>query len=82
VTPDGRLYSGGDAVVPIARLLPAGAPVAVLAAALAAPTRAAYDWVARHRTALSRLVPARIEQRAPARIDAHRTRVLAGRGVG
>ena len=31
VTPDGRIYSGGDAVPPLAKLLPAGAPVAALA---------------------------------------------------
>jgi predicted DCC family thiol-disulfide oxidoreductase YuxK len=82
VTGDGRVRSGGDAVDPIARLLPGGAPVAWLARTLPAPTRAAYDWVARHRTGLGRLVPARAKQRAPARIAAHRTRVLAGRAVG
>ena len=31
VTPDGRRYSGGAATAPLARLLPAGAPVAIVA---------------------------------------------------
>jgi predicted DCC family thiol-disulfide oxidoreductase YuxK len=81
VLPDGRIVSGGDVVGPIARLLPAGAPVALLAAALAAPTRMAYRWVAGHRTALSRFVPGSVKARAAGQIAAHRRRVLQQRAV-
>jgi predicted DCC family thiol-disulfide oxidoreductase YuxK len=82
VTEDGRVVSGGDAVAPLARLLPGGAPVARVAGALAGPTRAAYRWVAAHRTGLSRFVPTRVKDRASDRIAAHRTRVLRDRAVG
>ena len=79
MTPDGRRFSGGDAVAPIARLLPGGAPVAVLAGALARPTRAGYGWVAANRTRISRLVPARAKDAATGAIERHRARVLAQR---
>jgi len=77
---DGRVASGGDAVAPIARVLPAGAPVALLASALAAPTRLGYRWVARNRIALSRGVPQRFKRDAAAAIARHRAEVLAGGG--
>jgi predicted DCC family thiol-disulfide oxidoreductase YuxK len=53
VTPDGRRYSGGAATAPLARLLPAGAPVALLAETFPRATDRAYRWIARHRGALS-----------------------------
>jgi hypothetical protein len=63
-------------------VLPAGAPVALLARLLAVPTRAGYTWVATHRTGLSRFVPRSVKDRAAAQIARHRERVLAGRREG
>lgn len=54
VTPDGRVYSAGDAVPQLARLLPAGAPIAGLATAFPGVTNRAYRWVARNRERLGR----------------------------
>lgn len=54
VTPDGRRYSGGAASGPMARLLPAGAPIALLAETFPRTTERLYRWVARHRDALGR----------------------------
>lgn len=71
----GRVWSGGDAVAPIARVLPAGLPVALLARALAAPTRAGYVWVAGHRTPLGRRIPQGAKERATERIARHREAV-------
>ena len=76
VTPDGRVHSGGDAVVPIARVLPGMGPVAVLAGTLAGPTRWGYRQVAANRTRLGRLVPQRRRARATEAIAGHRRRVL------
>ena len=79
VTPDGRVHSGGDAVVPIARVLPGLGPVAALAGALAAPTRWGYRQVAAHRTRLGRLVSQDRRTRATEAIAGHRRRVLGQR---
>jgi predicted DCC family thiol-disulfide oxidoreductase YuxK len=54
VTPDGRRFSGGAAAAPLARLLPFGAPIAILAETFPATTDRAYRWVARHRDPLGR----------------------------
>jgi predicted DCC family thiol-disulfide oxidoreductase YuxK len=54
VAPDGRRTSGGAATAPLARLLPAGAPVALLAETFPRTTDRAYRWVARHRDELGR----------------------------
>lgn len=54
VTPDGRRYSGGAAAGPVARLLPAGAPVAFLAETFPRTTDRLYRWVARNRDTLGR----------------------------
>lgn len=54
VAADGRIWSGGDATAPIARLLPAGAPVAFLAEAFPGVTRRLYRWVADNRDRLGR----------------------------
>ena len=56
VTVDGRVHSAGDAVAPLARLLPAGAPIAALARTFPGATSAAYRWVTRHRDGLGRAV--------------------------
>jgi predicted DCC family thiol-disulfide oxidoreductase YuxK len=54
ITPDGRRYSGGAATGPLARVLPAGAPVALLAETFPRTTDRAYRWVARNRESLGR----------------------------
>ena len=54
VTPDGGRYSGGAAAGPLARLLPAGAPVALLADTFPRTTDRLYRWVARNRDSLGR----------------------------
>jgi len=54
VTPDGRSYSGGGAVSHLARLLPAGAPIALLVSTFPRTTDRSYRWVARHRGRLGR----------------------------
>jgi predicted DCC family thiol-disulfide oxidoreductase YuxK len=54
VTPDGRRYSGGAAAGPLVRLLPAGAPVALLADAFPVTTDRLYRWVAHNRVTLGR----------------------------
>jgi predicted DCC family thiol-disulfide oxidoreductase YuxK len=56
VAPDGRRHSGGDAVAPMLRLLPGGAPLAALASAAPGATRVAYRWVSRHRGRLGRIL--------------------------
>lgn len=71
VTPDGRIHSGGLAVAPILELLPHGTPAARVARLIPGPLRLGYDWVARHRTLLSKPVPGRLKRRATARIDRH-----------
>ena len=54
VTPDRRVYSAGEAVAPLAELLPAGTPMALLARRFPGPTERAYAWVAEHRDELGR----------------------------
>jgi predicted DCC family thiol-disulfide oxidoreductase YuxK len=56
VAPDGRVFSAGAAAPPLARLLPAGRPLAALFAAFPGTTERAYQLVARHRNDLVRLL--------------------------
>ncbi len=56
VTPQGRVYSGGQAVAPLLRLLPGGRWPAAVAEALPGTVERLYRWVARHRARLGRLV--------------------------
>lgn len=65
VTPDGRVFSGGDAAAPIAAELPALAWGAPLARALPGPARASYRLVADRRSLLGR----RLDDRALERAD-------------
>ena len=51
---EGRLYSAGEAVPPLAELLPAGKPIALLAGRFPRATERAYEWVADHRDQLGR----------------------------
>lgn len=73
VSPDGRVWSGGDGVAPIAREL-VGLRAARLAWALRWPLRAGYRAIAANRTRLSRLMPAGARDAATVEIDEHRRR--------
>jgi predicted DCC family thiol-disulfide oxidoreductase YuxK len=58
-SPDGRVDSAGAAVGPLTRLLPLGAPLALMAGVFPAATDALYRTLARHRTTLARVVGVR-----------------------
>lgn len=58
-SPGGRVDSAGAAVAPLARLLPLGGPLALMARSFPSATDALYRLFARHRTGLARLVGAR-----------------------
>ena len=65
---DGRRYSAGAAFPPVLRLLPGGAPLALLAAAVPGLSERGYGFVARHRGAFGRLIPQGARRRAERRI--------------
>jgi predicted DCC family thiol-disulfide oxidoreductase YuxK len=50
----GARYSGGEAVAPLARLLPGRAPIGAVAELAPGLTNIAYRWVADHRELLGR----------------------------
>lgn len=75
VTPDGRVFSGGDAAAPVAAALPAGPALSLVLRALAPVTRDAYRLVAGNRARLGRFVTPAMRARADARIAATRARV-------
>lgn len=79
VTEDGRVHSGGLAVAPLLRLLPAGKPLAAIARLVPGPLRVGYDWVAGHRPLFGRPLSASAKARATRRID-RRAVELTGRG--
>lgn len=58
VVPDGRVYSAGAAVAPLARRLPLGWPLAAVAAAYPRATERLYRALARHRGRLGALLGA------------------------
>ena len=62
VEANGTRFSGGAAVAPLMRLMPGGAPLARAAETFPGAVDASYDFIARHRSALSRLVR-RLERR-------------------
>ncbi len=76
ITPDGRIWSGGDAVAPILRELGRGG-AARASWALRLALRAGYRAVASNRTRLSRLMPTGARDAATAEIAEHRRRVAA-----
>jgi len=71
VTPDGRVHSGGDAVAPLLRRLPAGRPLSALAGLAPGLWRVGYGWVAGRRGVFGPRIPRAAVERATARIDAH-----------
>jgi predicted DCC family thiol-disulfide oxidoreductase YuxK len=64
----GRRTSGGDALAPVAAVLPGGAPLAALGRRAPGLARAAYRAVAGHRTLFGRLVSDAAKARADERI--------------
>ncbi len=56
VADDGIVHSAGDVAAPLARLLPLGAPVALLAGAMPKTTGRLYGWVAGNRERLGKRV--------------------------
>jgi len=70
VSPGGERSSAGAALSRVLRLLPGGALPAAATERFPAPTERAYRWVADHRSALSKLVPAASKRRAHARVRA------------
>jgi predicted DCC family thiol-disulfide oxidoreductase YuxK len=64
----GRRTSGGDALAPVAAVLPGGAPLAALARRAPALVRLGYDAIAGRRSLLGRLIGDRAKARADERI--------------
>jgi predicted DCC family thiol-disulfide oxidoreductase YuxK len=78
VDDDGRVYSGGDALAPLLRLVPGGGPFAAALVALPAVGDVAYRTVAGHRSSLGRLIPAASAARARRRIESATNRRASG----
>jgi predicted DCC family thiol-disulfide oxidoreductase YuxK len=57
ILPDGAALSGGAAFSPLFRLLPGGAPLALLTDRFPAAANRGYRWVADHRSPFGRLLP-------------------------
>ncbi len=66
IDPDGGRSSGGAAIAPLLRLLPAGGLPAAVFARFPRATARGYRWVAENRSALSRWVPKGSKDRARA----------------
>jgi predicted DCC family thiol-disulfide oxidoreductase YuxK len=64
VTADGRVFSGGAAALPLARLLGAGAPIVALLRVLGAITPRGYRLIAANRALLSGVIPSGARGRA------------------
>jgi predicted DCC family thiol-disulfide oxidoreductase YuxK len=73
ISPTGERHSGGAAVPPILRLLPAGRLPAACVARFSRLTDGGYRWVAEHRSQLSRWVPSSAKQRAAERVHQRET---------
>jgi predicted DCC family thiol-disulfide oxidoreductase YuxK len=69
ISPGGERRSGGAAVAPLLRLLPAGRLPAAGFARFPRLTDRGYRWVAEHRSQLSKWVPSGSEQRAGERVQ-------------
>jgi predicted DCC family thiol-disulfide oxidoreductase YuxK len=68
ISPAGERHSGGAAVPPLLRMLPAGRFPAAGFAQFPGLTEHGYRWVAEHRSHLSRWVPSSAKQRASRRV--------------
>jgi len=61
---DGRVASGGAALVPMLRELRGGGPLAWVTARFQGPTERAYRWTADNRSWLGQMVPGGLKRRA------------------
>ena len=68
LSPSGERRSGGAAVAPLLRLMPGGRLPAAGFARFPGLTDGAYQWVAEHRSQLSKRVPSSAKQRAAERL--------------
>jgi predicted DCC family thiol-disulfide oxidoreductase YuxK len=68
ISPSGERRSGGAAVAPLLRVLPAGRLPAAGFARFPRLTDRGYRWVAEHRSQLSKWVPSRAKLRASQRV--------------
>jgi predicted DCC family thiol-disulfide oxidoreductase YuxK len=59
ISPSGRLWSAGEAIAPLMRLLPGGGPIATLASTFPGATNATYWFVVRHRDQMGRVTGSR-----------------------
>jgi len=71
VTSDGRIHSGGHAVAPLLRVLPAGMPLSLVARLVPGLIGLGYGWVVRNRGLLGRGLSQESKDRATRRIDRH-----------
>ena len=62
VAPDGAVISAGAAFSPLFRLLPGGTPLARLTDRFPGAAERGYRWVADHRTAFGRPIPANVKR--------------------
>ncbi len=69
ISPTAERRSGGAAVAPLLRLLPAGRLAAAGFARCPALTDRGYRWVAAHRSQLARWVPSSAKRRAAGRVQ-------------
>jgi predicted DCC family thiol-disulfide oxidoreductase YuxK/ketosteroid isomerase-like protein len=68
ISPSGERRSGGEAVAPLLRVLPAGRLPAAGFARFPRLTDRGYRWGAEHRSQLSKCVPSRAKRRASQRV--------------
>jgi predicted DCC family thiol-disulfide oxidoreductase YuxK len=80
VEDDGRVSSGGAALSRMLRAIPAGRPLAHLTGALPGATDRGYEWVATHRSLLSRAIPAESKERARRHVQARAAKEAVPRG--
>lgn len=81
--PGQPVISGGPALAELFELLPGGGGVARMLEVSPGATAAGYEWVARNRTSLSRLIPGAVKARANRRLATRvgGSAVVAGEGA-
>jgi predicted DCC family thiol-disulfide oxidoreductase YuxK len=70
VAPNGEITSAGPALADLFRELPGGGAVARLLELSPGATNGGYEWIARNRIGLSRLIPGRVKRLANRRLAA------------